>query len=318
MKPTCRADTYERTSAALRRLSGDELAAVLTCATSLPSGIGGEVSTLDVDGVRVFAKSIPLSDLEVRNLHSTANLFSLPTFCQYGVGSPGFGSWRELAAHVMTTAWVLADDCPSFPLLFHWRVLPRVAKPSLSVDEEKDVEGQYVAWGHSAPMRERLTARYLATNRIVLFLEHVPHTVHSWLGARAAARDTAAVEMVERELLAVTSFMNARGLLHFDAHFQNILTDGERLYFSDFGLALSSTFELASEEVDLFTRHRDFDRSYVVTVLRDCLREAEFDIALDERYERVATVMRGFFDSLMTQSKTTPYPADELASAWRA
>ena len=51
--------------------------------------------------------------------------------------------------------------------------------------------------------------------------------------------------MVEKELEAGTSFMNARGLLHFDAHFQNILTDGERLYFADYGLAISSRFDLS-------------------------------------------------------------------------
>ncbi|MFI7135214.1 hypothetical protein ACIBQ1_56840 [Nonomuraea sp. NPDC050153] len=34
--------------------------------------------------------------------------------------------------------------------------------------------------------------------------------------------------------------MNSRGLLHFDAHFENILTGGQRLYFADYGLAVSA------------------------------------------------------------------------------
>jgi hypothetical protein len=34
--------------------------------------------------------------------------------------------------------------------------------------------------------------------------------------------------------------LNGRGLTHFDTLFENIVTDGRRLYFSDFGLALSS------------------------------------------------------------------------------
>jgi hypothetical protein len=43
---------------------------------------------------------------------------------QYGVSSTAFGVWRELAAQVMTTDWVPADGCESFPLMYHWRALP--------------------------------------------------------------------------------------------------------------------------------------------------------------------------------------------------
>ena len=46
---------------------------------------------------------------------STANVFQLPPFCHYGIGSPGGGVWREVAAHTMTTNWVLAKKCGSFP-----------------------------------------------------------------------------------------------------------------------------------------------------------------------------------------------------------
>jgi hypothetical protein len=50
--------------------------------------------------VAVFAKRIPLTDLERRaeNVMSTANLFSLSLYCHYGVGSAGGGVWREVAA----------------------------------------------------------------------------------------------------------------------------------------------------------------------------------------------------------------------------
>lgn len=69
------------------------------------SGIGGMSRQLEIDGVPVFAKQISLTDLERRpeNVMSTANVFGLPTFCQYGVGSPGFGAWRDLAANALTT-----------------------------------------------------------------------------------------------------------------------------------------------------------------------------------------------------------------------
>ncbi|WP_201844997.1 hypothetical protein [Myceligenerans indicum] len=79
------------------------------------AGIGGQAVLLEVEGTPVFVKQVRLTDLERRpqNLHSTANLFDLPMFCHYGVGTiggPGFGAWRELAVHTMTTDWVLAGD----------------------------------------------------------------------------------------------------------------------------------------------------------------------------------------------------------------
>ena len=35
--------------------------------------------------------------------------------------------------------------------------------------------------------------------------------------------------------------MNTHGLVHFDAHFGNVLTDGRRLFVADFGLATSAS-----------------------------------------------------------------------------
>lgn len=95
-----------------------------------------------------------------------------------------------------------------------------------------------------------------------VFVKRVPLTDqerHQWLGTQVEAGDQAAnraCAMAERELAAGISFMNSRGLLHFDAHFENILTDGQRLYFADYGLALSSGFELSPDEAGFFDRHR--------------------------------------------------------------
>ena len=86
---------------ALAVQSDDGVAALLAGGRAAGSGIGGTVVTLEVEGVTVFAKSITLTDLELRpeNRMSTANLFDLPPFYQYPIGSNGFGAWRELAAH---------------------------------------------------------------------------------------------------------------------------------------------------------------------------------------------------------------------------
>ena len=55
-----------------------------------------------------------------------------------------------------------------------------------------------------------------------------------------ADQDLSAFARVDAKLADTTAFMREHGLVHFDAHFLNILTDGHGLYFSDFGLALST------------------------------------------------------------------------------
>ena len=94
-------------------------------------GIGGKSALISIDDTSVFVKKVPLTDLEQLPQHfmSTANLFNLPLGYQYGIGSAGigsagFGAWRELAAHIMTTNWVITGECANFPIMYHWRILP--------------------------------------------------------------------------------------------------------------------------------------------------------------------------------------------------
>src|SRR4029077_10944184 len=61
--------------------------------------------------------------------------------------------------------------------------------------------------------------------------------------------------------------MGAKGLLHFDAHGRNVLTDGRRLYLTAFGLATSSTFDLSAEERDFAAVNRRHDEGHAITDL---------------------------------------------------
>jgi hypothetical protein len=137
---TARRFRHDRMSASLAARNDDELAAFFHAAPASAVGVGGGSSVLDVDGVPVFAKRIPITDRELAHPHSTANLFNLPVYCQYGVyriGGPGFGAWRELAANMIVTEGVLAGEAESFPLLYHWRVLPGrppIASEHLDID----------------------------------------------------------------------------------------------------------------------------------------------------------------------------------------
>ena len=181
-----RVDRHNIVSTELALHSDRELGALVDRSQVLGTGIGGTSTLLDVSGIPVFAKRIRLTDLERRpaNFMSTANLFGLPACCQYGVGSPGFGAWRELAANTMTTNWVLAGRTEAFPLLHHWRVLPGVAPSS---EETADIDGAVTYWGGSQAMRGRLHALADASAGIVLFLEFVPHNLIDWLATQTAA-----------------------------------------------------------------------------------------------------------------------------------
>ncbi|MEV6060992.1 protein kinase family protein [Nocardia asteroides] len=340
MSPLCsetRLAAYGSVATSLALLSDHALLRALDDAEPLGSGIGGKAVVLKVAGRQVFVKRVPLTDWELRpeNIHSTANLFELPMFCHYGIGGPAFGAWRELAAQAMTTNWVLAGEFASFPLMYHWRVLPDATPLP---EELADIDAVVDYWEGAAPVRRRLLEQRSASASIALFLEYIPQNLFGWLGEQLQAGGECAdraLAMADRDLAAGTAFMNAHGLLHFDAHFQNVLTDGERLYFADFGLAISSRFELAQDELDFFHRHQNYDRSYTAMYTGQWLVTEFFGPGRDQRESRlrayasgrapsgmpeaaaailtrdapVAVAMTEFFDRLRYETRRTPYPA---------
>ncbi|MCF3132078.1 protein kinase family protein [Streptomyces olivochromogenes] len=341
-----RVSAYAAVGARLSLFSDRRLEDAVAAAPSLGSGIGGRSAEMEVEGMRVFVKRVPLTDIELQPEHvrSTANVFKLPLFYQYGVGSAGFGAWRELAAHIMTTGWVLKNEYAGFPLLYHWRVL-RDSPPVGFIDEFGGLEGAVAHWEGSSAVRRRLEAIGRSSFSLVLFLEHVPQTLAEWLGD---TRDAAPPEpggespyrWVENALLRGTEFMSARGLVHFDAHFANLLTDGQRVYFADFGLALSRDFELSTDERDFLADHLVYDGTFALNHLLhhhlpddvrggtehgaflcewvDGHRPADVPpdiVAIINRHAPHAIILDDFHDRLLRQSKRTPFPAAEVQRA---
>jgi hypothetical protein len=242
----------------------------------------------------------------------------------------------------MTTSWVIAGDHEGFPLMHHWRVLPDAGQPL--PEELADVERAVAYWGDGPEIRHRIEAVERSTASLVLFLEYIPHNLHDWLTVQVAAGDDAAERacaMVDDELGAGISFMNARGLLHFDVHFQNILTDGERLFFADYGLAISSRFELSPAEADFFDEHSGYDRYYAATYLVNWLAVALHGYGPEERrrfvrscaegvspegapagvaatlvrHAPVAAVVGDFHRRFQRESRATPYPLEAVRRA---
>ncbi len=330
---------WRKVGASLSGLGDRRLADLLAGATPLGSGISGRSAVLEVEGAPVFVKRVPLTERELRPEHarSTANLFGLPTWYQYGVESAGFGAWRELAVHALTTRWVLADAYDGFPLTYHWRVLPDTP-PEGFVEEFGGVDGAVAHWEGSPAVRARLEAIGRAPPGLALFLEYVPHTLAGWLDERRdapmAGGRSALLEWAEEGLARGTAFLRSRRVVHFDAHFANVLTDGDLLYFADFGLALSSRFALSADESRFLTEHLAYDHAYTAShllrhhVLADLREGGEYRRFLEDwlagrsraavsagrgaiidRHARVALPLHDFHHDLLTVSKRTPFPA---------
>jgi len=324
-----RRHTYDVLATRLAALSDDHLAALLAETASWPANVlGNQSGMIDVGDAKVFVKKIALADLErtAENEGSTANLFDLPVFYQYGVGSAGFGAWRELTAYLKASVWALSGECQHFPLVYHWRVLPRTAPP-LSAEQQAWLDRSPDYWNHSDAVRARLEAILAASASIVLFLEYVPETLPAWLKDRSTggcldAGSEAAILRVHDQLHDAAAFMNDRGMVHFDLHAHNLLTDGEQVYAADFGLAQCADFDLSLAERAFFETHRLYDRCYVDWAFVEWLApKAEPAVltpalsALVDHCAPVANIFGNFLNTLIEGSKTTPYPVSELEAA---
>jgi N-acetylglutamate synthase-like GNAT family acetyltransferase len=339
-KLNTRIKTYSNMSTQLSLLSDRQLAERLEDAEHVYSGIGGKAAVLTIDNTKIFVKKIPLTDLERRpeNMMSTANIFELPFSSHIGVGSAGFSSWRELFLHTMTTNWVINRECQNFPILYHWRVLPADKPNPMTSDELEKLEKDVKYWDNSSAVRDRLEAIHNASAHVFLFLEYVPQTLDKWLAAKLTVGGevaATALDFLENKLKETNEFMNSHGLIHFDAHFDNILADDNTIYVSDFGLALCSLFEISKEEADLFDNYLTYDRCSSATnflhciiasllgkdrwsvtlknIANDELREVEPSVAIIiKRYAAIAEVMADYYQNMQKVSKSTPYPAEKL------
>lgn len=343
---------FTQLCATLALLSTQELTRMADEAQPLASGIGGSTLTLNIDGTKVFAKRVRLTDLERRSEHlmSTANLFNLPPHYQRNVGSAGFGVWRELAAHALANSWVLSQQLDCFPLMLHWRVLDGAAAPAAEPPpaEWTDIKRMSAYWSSSAAIEQRLTALAVATASVLIVMEQLPWTLSVWLNEQVAAGAQAleaACKMVEDCLAKDIPKFNALGLLHGDAHHGNMLTDGQRLYYADLGLASSTRFALDTQERQYLQQHANLDIAYVrsrwvnwlVKAWAPSLTEVAERAALVKRIARgeasrqllpalplqiarsidrhapVADIVNDFYRELHAHSRSSPYPSDAIA-----
>ncbi|MCV7354041.1 protein kinase family protein [Mycolicibacterium fluoranthenivorans] len=98
--------------------------------------------------------------------------------------------------------------------------------------------------------------------------------LRDWIDSRwdCGAMDVAvSAKGVVDQLLGVTQRMRACGLVHFDVHLDNILTTGQNLIVSDFGLAAAAHFQLDDAERRFLATHVDHDVAYCAAELANAI-----------------------------------------------
>lgn len=318
-------------AAELAALDDAALARLLATSTPLGAGIGGRTARLDVAGTPVFVKRVPLTAREAER-RSTADPYGLPLVTHYGMGaSPAGGAWRELEAHRAAAGLGLA------PELYHWRLI-RETEPAPLPAELADTAAVAKSWGPAAALRVEELRHAPAS--LLLFMEHLPHTLHDWLLPRVhEAGAEADVARVAERLDAATRTMSAHGLVHFDGHWGNVLTDGSRVLYTDFGLALADSFALTAEEGAFLAAHRAHDLGYARSFLVNWLltqayglsgaqRRAHFrtprplpapgpGAALLARDLPLTSVLTPFLVAVAEGARDIPYPSAEVARTLR-
>ena len=213
--------------------------------------------TLEIDQKPVFVKRIPLTEREYLQGFNTQNLYRLPMYYHYGIGSAGFGAFRELICHQKVSDWVLQGHTRHFPLLYDYRIWPAQAPWKKRSPEQW--ERHLKVWGNAPRIAEYLQAREKAAYELVLCLEYVPDTLFAY----AEQKDERLIPLLS-QVSDGLQYLNGQGVLHLDAHLGNLLTDGERVVISDFGLALDRCFDLAADEQAFFERHRYYDQAQII------------------------------------------------------
>ena len=256
-----RRQTYFQLNSRLAELDNTQVGSLLG---GIDFTDGGKPNLVKLGKQRIFVKRLPLTKLEYANQFSTANLYRLPTYFNYGVGSYGFGAFRETVAHIKTTNWVLGGAIENFPLLYHWRIIP-FSGPREAFDETRH-QGFVRYWNSNKPIDHMMRQKAAAPYEIILFLEYMPYTLGPWL-----AKNIGHLDRVIGQASKILSFLRRQNIIQFDAHYWNFVTDSKQIYLTDFGLVLDKNFALNKTERTFFANNRYYDCGEFLCGLADLL-----------------------------------------------
>lgn len=242
--------SYFKLNTYLSQLDTDQLRGLFK--DHKPQNGWGRNYVIRVGGKKVFVKRLAVTDLEYENMYSTKNFYKLPTYYNYGVGSAGFGVFREIIALIKTTNAVLEGVVENFPLLYHHRVIPYLGEQA-QLDMEKH-KGFVRYWNNNKQIGQYQVDRTKAKYEVLMFFEHIPYQLGHWFGKHMDQ-----VDMVIDGMKDTISYLVKNDVIHFDCHWGNIMTDGEKVYLADFGLVLEKRFGLTKREQDFFSANKYYD-----------------------------------------------------------
>ena len=242
-----RKQNYEKLNIQLSYMSDDELHKIIDKEQKTQGW--GETSIIEIDKIKIFVKSIVLTDLEYKNKYDTSNLFNLPLFYNYGIGSAGINCWRELLMHKKTTQYVLSGQCVNFPLLYHYRIIETKPK-KINFTLKK-----FKKWDSNKNIKEYMRCKSKTKYRILLLIEYFPKTIKDWI-----VEDLNNISSFYNQGFKIINFLNSKNIIHFDSHQGNFVVDiNNNIYLTDYGLVLDKDFNLSDKELTFYNDNKYYD-----------------------------------------------------------
>lgn len=208
---------------------------------------------LTLDGKKLFVKRLPVTDLDFENNFSTANLYQLPPYFNYNVGTLGINQFRELITHKRTTNWVLDGTKENFPLMYHYRIVPLSECNTTAIDEV-ELQRYLEYWNNDDSIKRYVIDRVNAKFEMVIFLEYIPNTLEDWIHENISQLGSILGKVKD-----IVDFLFSEGIIHFDVHFGNIMISDNILFLTDFGLTFDKNFDLTEQEHQFMASHSHFD-----------------------------------------------------------
>jgi serine/threonine protein kinase len=208
-----------------------------------------------ISGYDVFMKKIPLTTLEYNNMFDTSNLYNLPTFYNYPIGSAGINCFRELTMHIKTTNWVLEGKIKHFIMMYHYRIIKKENHIIDDIQKENINKKVETKWNGNKNIKKYLIERLNAPYEIIVVMEYFPITLNEWLKQHITN-----VYSYKKQIYPLLNFLQEQHVIHFDSHSKNFVVSKEGIiYMIDFGLVLDLEFNLTKEEIKFFNKNTMFD-----------------------------------------------------------
>jgi len=218
----------------------------------------GKNAIVKINNTQIFIKKIPITKLEYEHQFDTSNLYDLPPYYNYGVGSAGINCFRELAMHIKTTNWVINGEIENFPIMYHYRIIKN-NEPYKMFENRNKLNDYAKEWNNNNNIKKYMIEKGKAEHEIMIFLEYFPFTLYKWLKPNIIQATSYLFQITK-----IINFLKKHNIIHFDAHDGNIVSDGNNIYLTDFGLVLDMDFNLSNQEKIFFRKNNDYDYSMAI------------------------------------------------------